>query len=342
MLNTVFPKAELVLTQLNEDSQPGNRLEFHNRGTNKSLGFQMHSFNIEKDLWPFNDDSFDLILCMEIIEHLMLDPAHVFREAHRVLRTAGKLVVTTPNIASYESLNRLIQLRSPYCYGVYSMHGAYGRHNREYTPGEVELLGRCSGFDTAALTTRDTYGLTCDYGSVRAQIQADLGSDDLRRQTIFYKGIKANRPFDKYPSELYDFDPGVHRAIITIKSIAEKVAVNEPIIGSVLVTNTGGYVWRTRGDNLTTLCVMLLSGDKKVLSRDFRVIALPEDAAPGKQVEIEFKLAGFDKCGEYFLRFDMVRERVCWFSEVKPVRERVFRFSEEKPNWMDAPLRIYS
>jgi 2-polyprenyl-3-methyl-5-hydroxy-6-metoxy-1,4-benzoquinol methylase len=51
---------------------------------------------------PYADDSFDLYTCIEGIEHLE-NPFHLAREANRVLRTGGSLVVTTPNVASIRS-----------------------------------------------------------------------------------------------------------------------------------------------------------------------------------------------------------------------------------------------
>jgi methionine biosynthesis protein MetW len=47
---------------------------------------------------PFADGSFDLVTCLEVLEHLV-DPAGTVREAKRVLAPRGRLVVTVPNIA---------------------------------------------------------------------------------------------------------------------------------------------------------------------------------------------------------------------------------------------------
>lgn len=45
---------------------------------------------------PFEDGSFDIVFCRELIEHV-LDPDAVFLEIKRVLKPEGYLLITTPN-----------------------------------------------------------------------------------------------------------------------------------------------------------------------------------------------------------------------------------------------------
>ena len=51
---------------------------------------------------PFEDGAFDVVLCTQVIEHL-LDPAAGVRELARVLRPGGTLVLTTDNRRAYIS-----------------------------------------------------------------------------------------------------------------------------------------------------------------------------------------------------------------------------------------------
>ncbi len=56
---------------------------------------------------PFPDESFDLVWCSEVIEHLH-DPGAAVNELRRVTKRGGELVLTTPN--SYAWLFRLAAL----------------------------------------------------------------------------------------------------------------------------------------------------------------------------------------------------------------------------------------
>lgn len=56
---------------------------------------------------PFEDESFDLVWCAEVIEHLR-DPEHALGELRRVTKSGGAIVLTTPN--SYAWLFRAIAL----------------------------------------------------------------------------------------------------------------------------------------------------------------------------------------------------------------------------------------
>lgn len=50
--------------------------------------------------WPLGDESIDLIVCDCVLEHLP-EPAFLFAEARRVLRSGGFLCIATTNVFSY-------------------------------------------------------------------------------------------------------------------------------------------------------------------------------------------------------------------------------------------------
>ena len=72
--------------------------------------------NLNTELLPFSDASFDLVTCTEVIEHLE-HYRETLREMYRVLKPAGRLVVTTPNILNLKSRIRFL------VFGFYNLFG---------------------------------------------------------------------------------------------------------------------------------------------------------------------------------------------------------------------------
>ena len=53
---------------------------------------------------PFDDESFDRALCLDVLEHLSYDEQpRAIAELHRVLRPGGELFVSVPNLAHLQS-----------------------------------------------------------------------------------------------------------------------------------------------------------------------------------------------------------------------------------------------
>jgi len=67
----------------------------------KVKGIECRPFDLNQQ-WPYSSEMFDCVVSIEAIEHLE-SPWHFAREANRVLRPGGKLLVTTPNVLSIRS-----------------------------------------------------------------------------------------------------------------------------------------------------------------------------------------------------------------------------------------------
>jgi SAM-dependent methyltransferase len=118
--------------------------------------FDYRAVNVERDPFPFPDETFDLVLCCELLEHLLINPSHMLYESHRVLKPDGLLLLTTPNVLRWENVLALVHGRN--VYDLYRGNGIYGRHNREYAPHEVRLLLEACGFSVERLETVNVYG----------------------------------------------------------------------------------------------------------------------------------------------------------------------------------------
>ena len=171
--------------------------------------FPVHRFDLEREPFPFAVESFDLVLCAEVLEHLGLDPFHMLSEINRVLAPGGRLILTTPNIVSTRGTMKALFGYAPYFYSAFTL--STDRHNREYTPAEViELLGH-AGFAIEELTTANVY-----YGPVRfpaasrvARALTDLifkmlETSTWRGDAILARARKTGPIESRYPASFYD------------------------------------------------------------------------------------------------------------------------------------------
>lgn len=90
--------------------------------------------------WPYPDDTFDLMACTELLEHVSDLPEGLsdtffktglkalLKEMHRVLKPGGRVLITTPNAGSILHFRAALDGYAPWF---------YTQHVREYTIGEL-------------------------------------------------------------------------------------------------------------------------------------------------------------------------------------------------------------
>ncbi len=239
--------------------------------------------NIEKDCLPYASESFDLVLGMEIFEHLALDPYFFLSEAARVLKPEGHILLTTPNVASHRGVWKTLNGQSAYSFGLFvPTGGVYGRHNREYVPPEVEALAQSAGFETHVLKTVDVYDDKIDPGTAEL-LSARDDNLALRGETIFYVGRKTGQP-KGVPAGFYHGDP-------ERMSGALHVTEHEVQTGLVRirVTNQSPSWWpRTKG-YATCLLTEWIDPDG-VLRHTNTFLPLNDALGPGDSQTIGFRL----------------------------------------------------
>ena len=165
-------------------------------------------FDAENDVFPYPNGHFASVLCCELLEHLYSDPMHMMSEINRILKKAGYLVLTTPNIASLRSIAGLLQGYQPGLFPHYIRPRATGeadaRHNREYTPREVSDLLVNSGFEVVLLETGPFLDEPHpELGWVQHLLERYILPTDHRGDGIYAVGRKTGEVRERYPSWLY-------------------------------------------------------------------------------------------------------------------------------------------
>lgn len=115
------------------------------------------TYDFETDTFPYQDASFDVVLFMEVLEHLREDPMHALSEINRILKQDGLLLLSTPNIASWRAIQRALNHENPALFPIYLRNGGTDRHNREYTFNEVSQLAIDAGFEIVRAEAIDVY-----------------------------------------------------------------------------------------------------------------------------------------------------------------------------------------
>lgn len=163
--------------------------------------FELRNFNVERDVFPYPDNHFRVVLCCELIEHLQSDPMHMLWECNRVLENDGWLLLTTPNIASCRAIEGLLVGCAPYLLAQYNVRETVDQHNREYAPYEVGVALAAAGFEVVELETEDVWSRS-NPAILDLLRQVHIGTE-LRGDNIFALAKKTSAPVERYPKELY-------------------------------------------------------------------------------------------------------------------------------------------
>lgn len=82
---------------------------------------QVFPVNLERDMLPFQDESIDLILANQVLEHTK-EIFWIFHEVTRSLKLGGHFIIGVPNIASFHNRLLLLLGHQPTQHKLYSAH----------------------------------------------------------------------------------------------------------------------------------------------------------------------------------------------------------------------------
>jgi methionine biosynthesis protein MetW len=135
---------------------------------------------------PFADASFDLVTCLEVLEH-MFDPQSALVELRRVLRPEGAIVVTVPNVAYWRRRADLFVLGrwNPVGDSLSAVQPWRDPHLRFFTRAALTRLLERGGFEDVVVGGQGG-GILAELPVLRA-----LGRDDASR---IYRRLRRSFP----------------------------------------------------------------------------------------------------------------------------------------------------
>lgn len=201
-LSQLFPGVTIDVTNFDDKAEVVQRLGQPASVRAAYGGVEVDAFTIDleyEDI-PAKDEMYDIILCCEVLEHMEIDPMYMLSEVNRVLKTNGKIILTTPNVVSSRGITKMLQGVEPHFYMQYHKNRAYHRHNYEYSCKSLLHIMRSAGFD-ANVWTEDLFedGLTYEVNRLRnAGFSIENVGDNL-----LAIGTKVSKVIERHPSGIY-------------------------------------------------------------------------------------------------------------------------------------------
>jgi SAM-dependent methyltransferase len=211
-LSHVWPGRVTLANYCDTADRHGERTLVEAGGT-RTRTFAYDLFNVEMDEFPYPDDTFDVVMFAEMIEHLAVNPVWALSEIHRVLKPGGHLIVTTPNALSIERVGSVLTGRRPIVVDHYNPAFGYGaRHNREYASYELHALLDETGFEVESMTARDLGTIGAPERVRRAVLRMILRtfSPTSRRAHLFARARRRAVFRWQFPQVLFT-EPNVYR-----------------------------------------------------------------------------------------------------------------------------------
>lgn len=162
-IEPVVLKSEIEGLDCSAISFEGNVIGIDERGFYETMRFdervhvRLESKDVEREVFRYPDNHFDVITCFEVIEHLKFTPIPMLTEIKRVLKPNGLFILTTPNINSAVSIARILLGESPQECPVFHRDPRYGVvHPKEYTYAQMQNVFTELGFEILSGTSVET------------------------------------------------------------------------------------------------------------------------------------------------------------------------------------------
>lgn len=149
VLRRLGVQGRLVLVDQLDEYSEDNRMGSWNRIADRveEAGIEVHRQNVWKDpVLSIDDDTFSVVTCLDVVEHLPGHPLRQLGELRRVLMHGGTCLISGPNAASLSKRVRVLLGQQPYSPFEAWTRDDYYEHFREYVRREYEELLRLASF----------------------------------------------------------------------------------------------------------------------------------------------------------------------------------------------------
>lgn len=189
---------EVSVTDFDLTKEYSGRMECSLNG--KTAEVDVYRVNIEESSIPVPDETFDVVLLCEVIEHMEVDPMFMLSEMNRIIKHGGKLIISTPNSTSSRNIHKILNGYEPYFYMQYRHDGSLYRHNYEYSVPTLKAVLKAAGFQ-GKFWTEDTF----EDGIYSTMLRLEMIGFQLKNlgDNIFAVTQKFEGVVDRYPKEIY-------------------------------------------------------------------------------------------------------------------------------------------
>jgi ubiquinone/menaquinone biosynthesis C-methylase UbiE len=153
-MQELFPDLTIEVTNFDKSKEVIH--QFCPEARKKNACFTAYNIDLESDQLPVDNETYDWVLCCEVIEHMDIDPMFMMFEVNRITKKKGNLLLTTPNITSSRGIEKMLKGIEPYFFMQYHKDRSPYRHNYEYSIHSLMQVVRASGFDGSSWT-EDTF-----------------------------------------------------------------------------------------------------------------------------------------------------------------------------------------
>lgn len=197
-LKELVPDLHVHLTEFDLAKPQKGRISFSIGEHSRTC--PVYRVNLETTPLPVEDETFDYVLCSEVIEHMEQDPMFMMSEINRVLKPGGTLLLTTPNVLSSHGITKMLRGEDPYFYMQYRKAGTLDRHNYEYSLRTISQVLKASGFEGKGWT-EDTFGQP-ELGQINKLISSGFNIEHYG-DNIFCVAKKIGPVVDRHPRVIY-------------------------------------------------------------------------------------------------------------------------------------------